>query len=429
MLPRKRFKKIFVLLLIIFFIILFLFGTIVLHNREKMNFYYVLTEKVRKMSSKTIQEGKTYYISSEGTSEDGTDMNNPMSLETANKKTYYGNDKVLFERGDTFYGVCNFNVIASANNMFYIGNYGDENLELPIISGANVVTDSSVWQYYNGLYRIDISDYDNFDEGIKDKANNIYNIAFIVDENDNIYADRKDSLSEITSDFQYSVIDNYLYFRTNNNPTEELGILKIIPRTTLLYLSSNTVLDGLILENAGAHGIVRRTYPMSNVYIQNCILRNIGGSIESDNGTIRYGNGIQFWNQAKNTVVTKCIFKNIYDAAYTLQGDNVTGGFENNICTDCIFINCSYPSEFFVYKDDSVASCTFKNNIYENNLIINQGNGYGFELQCPNQTLRPEPESAVYPERQHSLDEEQAGITIRYKPYQFGYQDKRPILR
>lgn len=377
--PRKKIKK-FLALLIILSVMIFGIMNTLFHKDNELTFYYALNEKARELSNKATQNGKTYYISSNGTSDDGTDINSPMALETASKKTYYGNDKVLFKRGETFYGVCNFNVIADENNMFYLGNYGDETLELPIISGANVIKDSSVWEYYNGLYRIDLSNNDNYSEGIKDNANNIYNIAFIIDENENIYADRRMSIEDVTSNFQYCIDDKYLYFKTDRNPTEELGKLKIIPRTTLLYLSSNTVVDGLIIENAGSHGIVRRTYPMSNVYIQNCIIRNIGGAIQGDIGSTRYGNGIEFWKQAKNTVVTNCIFKNIYDAAYTLQGDDVTGGFENNICTDCIFINCSYPSEYFVYKDDSVESCTFKNNMYINNLIINQGHGYGYDF-------------------------------------------------
>ncbi len=36
----------------------------------------------------------------------GKDKNEPMSLETANQKTFYTNDKILFKRGDIFLWIC-----------------------------------------------------------------------------------------------------------------------------------------------------------------------------------------------------------------------------------------------------------------------------------------------------------------------------------
>lgn len=350
------------------------------NNNELINEEEItrLMEKAKYMETNVIETGKTYYIASNGTSSDGTDINNPMSLKAASKKTYYGNDRVLFKRGDTFYGVSNFNVMASKENMFYLGNYGDENSELPIISGANILTNKEAWKYENGLYKIDLSNNDIFSDGIKEKAGNSYNIAFIKDENEKIYSDRKNTIEEITTDYQFACVNNYLYIKTKQNPSLELGKIKIVPATTLLYLSSNTVVNGLIIEDAGIHGIVRRTYPISNVCIMNCILRSIGGAMEGNSKDTRYGNAIEFWNQAKDTVVTNCIFKDIYDAAYTLQGSNVTYGFENNVCKENIFINCSYPTEFFMYKDSAVKQCNFRNNSVDKNIIINQGHGFGY---------------------------------------------------
>ena len=70
------------------------------------------------------KEIKTYYVSADGISNDGTDINNPMSLNEANKKTYYGNEKVLFKRGDTFYGVINFNVEATEEKIMVLAAGG-----------------------------------------------------------------------------------------------------------------------------------------------------------------------------------------------------------------------------------------------------------------------------------------------------------------
>lgn len=145
-------------------------------------------------------------------------------------------------------------------------------------------------------------------------------------------------------------------------------------------MNSNTIIDGITIRDTGAHGMAKKDYPIENVIITNCVIENIGGSYINDDGD-RYGNGIEFWHQAKNTVVRKCIFKNIFDSAYTLQGSEVVDGFYNNLCEENIFINCTYPIEMSCHNGNSIENCYFENNIVKNNIIINQGQGYGYETR------------------------------------------------
>ena len=108
-------------------------------------------------------KGTTYYISNNGTSSIGTDINDPMSLDMANTKTFYGGDRVLFRKGDIFFGKINFNVEADEDNMFYIGSYGDQNLERPIITTSYYITNVEAWQKKDhDLYMIDLSNRNNF---------------------------------------------------------------------------------------------------------------------------------------------------------------------------------------------------------------------------------------------------------------------------
>lgn len=76
-------------------------------------------------SNNQIDGGTTYYISANGTSVIGTDIEQPMSLKTANTKTFYGKDKILFKAGDIFYGDIDFNIDTSNGEMIYIGSYGE----------------------------------------------------------------------------------------------------------------------------------------------------------------------------------------------------------------------------------------------------------------------------------------------------------------
>ena len=317
------------------------------------------------------KEIKTYYVSADGISNDGTDINNPMSLNEANKKTYYGNEKVLFKRGDVFYGVINFNVEATEEKMFYIGTYG-EGEEKPIISGANIL---------ENLYKIDLSNYSNF-YGIGRTYWEPYNIGFLEDENGNIYGKRKKSKELLEDENDFYCENNYLYIKSIINPSQKFGRIKFVSRNNLVRISSNTIITGLNIQDTGAHGIVKKGNELKNVYIYNCIIQNIGGSVQTASTFTRYGNGIEFWNQAENTLVEKCIIKNIYDGAYTVQGNTTLTGFQNNVCRNNIFINCTYDIELFAYnKTDTSLKAKMKNQLIENCISINQGKGWGYTVR------------------------------------------------
>lgn len=327
------------------------------------------------------KEIKTYYVSADGISNDGTDINNPMSLNEANKKTYYGNEKVLFKRGDVFYGVINFNVEATEEKMFYIGTYG-EGEEKPIISGANILVNSNAWLYdEENLYKIDLSNYSNF-YGIGRTYWEPYNIGFLEDENGNIYGKRKKSKELLEDENDFYCENNYLYIKSIINPSQKLGRIKFVSRNNLVRISSNTIITGLNIQDTGAHGIVKKGNELKNVYIYNCIIQNIGGSVQTASTFTRYGNGIEFWNQAENTLVEKCIIKNIYDGAYTVQGNTTLTGFQNNVCRNNIFINCTYDIELFAYnKTDTSLKAKMKNQLIENCISINQGKGWGYTVR------------------------------------------------
>lgn len=379
MIPKRKWHK----LLIIFFI--FLLITIFIYkifsnwditqsnNKEISN----LIKTAEYMQENKVISGITYYVSQDGTSTSGTDINNPMSFETANNKKYYGGDKVLFKRGDIFYGIFDFDVNADKDNLFYVGSYGDENLEKPRINGSAVLVNLDAWEYENGLYKLDMSNEKNF-SGIKNELKGTYNVGSFIDENGKVHGNRKNTKELLKKNFDFYCKDAYLYLKCDSNPGKLLGKISITFQNKLVNVSSNMILDGIIIENTGVHGIVKKQHPISNVCIIDCVIQNIGGSYSS-NG--RYGNGIEFWHQAKDTIVKNCIIRNVYDAGYTCQGNSVTDGFYNNVCTDNVFINCSYAFEFFCHKNYTYENIHFKGTVVEHNIVINQGKGWGFEAR------------------------------------------------
>ena len=71
-------------------------------NELELVTYKEMYQKNAVKESELINRKTTYYVSSTGTSSKGTDEKDPMSYETAQKKTYMSGDTILFKRGETF---------------------------------------------------------------------------------------------------------------------------------------------------------------------------------------------------------------------------------------------------------------------------------------------------------------------------------------
>ena len=375
MLPNKKRRK---LLIIIFFIIIFIiiksfYGV----KKVEESGIDILREKIKYAESSEKIGGTTYYVSSTGTSDDGTDINNPTSIEKLAKKNFYDNDKILFKRGDIFFGPFLLGGIFNKGELVYIGSYGDESLEKPIISGASILENTDAWEYKNGLYILDLTKNENF-SGISDEYKVDYNVGFFRDEYGNIYGNRKKSLELLEKDGDFYIENGLLYLKYGKDPKENLGKIRIAYNNRLFILHANILMSGLIFEDTGGHAIWGMPI---NSCIKDCIIRNVGGSYTNISEGTRHGNGIEFWNCAKNTIVENCIIQNVYDAGYTLQGSGVTDGFYNNIFQNNILINCTYPIELSCHNNLETSNVKFENNKINNNIIINQGQGFGYETR------------------------------------------------
>jgi hypothetical protein len=123
----------------------------------------------------------------------------------------------------------------------------------------------------------------------------------------------------------------------------------------------------------------------NDIRIRNCDFSFIGGAdFYGGSGTVRYGNGVQFWNNAHDNIVERCTFNQIYDAAITAQGID-DAGFEvyNLYFRNNVINNSEYSFEYWELYELSRA-----HNIYfENNTCMNAGGGWGH-------SQRPDPNGA-----------------------------------
>ena len=347
------------------------------NNEVEIVTYNTMYEKFAKRESTIKNDKKTYYVSSDGTSDDGTDINNPISLETLNKKrNIKTGDTILFKSGDTFFGTLNISINNVDNEYVTISNYGEGNL--PTISTYKYI--SNGWEKYNdNIYRIDIENTDNY-IGYTSNSTLAFNVGFLEDDNGNNYYNKKVSIDSLGSKYDfYSDGSKYLYMYIENDPYVELGNLKAVVRSNLMSLSSNMKISNIRFAYTGGHALEGASTDEENIIISNCIIENIGGSYlysSSLTNDTRYGNGIEFYgSNAKNITITDNIFRNIYDVAFTIQGNSGSG--KNVIVKNNVFINNSQDSEIW----ESGTATGVESYEFTNNISINQGRGWGYEAR------------------------------------------------
>ena len=150
-----------------------------------------------------------------------------------------------------------------------------------------------------------------------------------------------------------------LYLRCDwGNPGEYFDSLEMSKREEHVILESGTIFvtfDNLSFMYSGACSIA--TFGATGTTVQNCTFEWIGGSLQSHDGTTRYGNGFQNWGSCLNLTVKDCYMNQIYDSAITTQfgGDNVsqvdgftvTGNVIDRANTSVEFFNTGNPENFY----------------------------------------------------------------------------------
>lgn len=135
---------------------------------------------------------------------------------------------------------------------------------------------------------------------------------------------------------------------------------------------SYIIYTNLDLRYGGSHGI--GGIGTSHIVVRDCDLSFIGGGLHSvaASGPVRYGNGIEFWDSARDNLVDSCRLWEIYDAALTNQG--LGKNIQSNIrYVNNIIWNCEYSFEYWNRPEDSVTEEIY----FENNTCVNAGHGWG----------------------------------------------------
>ncbi len=305
----------------------------------------------------------TYYISiSTGNdSNSGTLASLPWkTLNKVNSFSFSPGDSILFKRSEIWRGQLTPQS-GNLSNRIYYGAYS--NGTNPTILGSLNFSNLSDWTNIGGnIWKCNTTFSTDIGNILFDNATNVgvkkWNLIDL----------------QIQDDFWFDLTTNELSLYSTSNPASIYSEIELALRKDIIN-QQNTgyiIYEYLSVKYGGAHGFGGGN--TTNIAIKSCEISYIGGGDLNMDGTIRYGNGVEFWGNASNNTVEKCKIWEIYDTGLTNQNHTTTATQQNIKYQNNIIWNCGLSS--FEYWNRPSTSTT--SNIYfENNTCINVGYGWG----------------------------------------------------
>lgn len=294
-------------------------------------------------------EGKNYYS--------GKSQKNPWrSLRNVNSMNLEPGDSVLFKRGDVWRGQLIPKTSGTANHLIYFGAYGIGSK--PLFLGSVNKSDPNEWkEYKQGIWRTKLS-----------IANDVGNII-IHDKAD--LACKRTTLRKLKNKNDFYSEKNQLYWLSSVNPAIQHNNIELALTKNIVHVLGKKYLifDNLAVRYGGGHGFSCTN--TENITIKSCDISYIGGGYLAIGE--RYGNGIEFWGDAKNNIVEQNHVHQIYDNAMTNQASK--GKQENIIYRNNFISNCELPFSYW-NKGERKDSYT-KNIFFVNNTSIYAGDTWG----------------------------------------------------
>ena len=290
------------------------------------------------------------------------------TLRKASSISTRGDVVLNLQRGNIWYESLDTEQYAFMRNSLTIKPYGQG--DMPTIRGCFKFTYNAISSVNNNIYAIDLSKCDGSKSTDRD-------IGFIYNKTTNkVYRKKKESKTELISNYDYFVDGDILYIYLDNSPKDEL----YFPHNSIgvSNLSYNSTLTGIRIELHGSLGVAttNTNNASKNININNCVIDLIGGShISSGNGSlIPMGNGIQIFKGCENVKIYNNTIKRCYDVGFTCQGfDSIWKDIDvfNNI-----FEENGQSFEIWLSNTEGNTNHGIFNLNFRNNICKNNGNGW-----------------------------------------------------
>lgn len=261
--------------------------------------------------------------------------------------------------------------------------------EKPVICGFKILKDTALWvQENNGVWSIDLSDESKFDGYKKTNSRHEYtvnNVGVIYDSKfDKLYGhlvNNYDSLKR-NGDFYMSnqhCMDYFkkypfskLYWKIERNP-RKMGNLAFSMYDVGITSMNNCTIRNIAVIGFSIHGITG----CNNCLIEKCQIDLIGGAvfIRDKEPWCRYGNGVEFWQNASGNYVTECLISRTFDCATTIQGNPICKVIvKNNHFVKNRIYHCRQAFEHFLNDQGKNYGSQYENCSFIDNIAFEMGN-------------------------------------------------------
>jgi hypothetical protein len=310
-------------------------------------------------------------------SQNGSDMASGLSeksawrsLEKVNGADLKPGDIVKFARGGLWRGSLQSKSGAAGAPVTYTC-FGPEDLPKPRFYGSLPLSKPSDWEKMEtNLWRTVQPVTEQKQGTLSDVGNLIFN-----GKSAGVKCWSKEQLKK-NGCFWFDSATGYLWLFSAVNPAEKFSEIEAALRSDHVVdisEANHVVFSDLDVRYGAAHGFGGDNN--SFITIRGCDISWIGGGVQfmqPDGNPVRFGNGIEFWENARNHLVEGCRIWEIYDAALTNQGAakneqrNIT--YRNNVIW-----NSEYSFEYW----NNPKGSTSDNIVFTNNMCYNAGYGWG----------------------------------------------------
>eukprot|EP00768_Dysnectes_brevis_P006270 gnl/Dysnectes_brevis/4869_a6753_748.p1 GENE.gnl/Dysnectes_brevis/4869_a6753_748~~gnl/Dysnectes_brevis/4869_a6753_748.p1 ORF type:complete len:465 (-),score=86.63 gnl/Dysnectes_brevis/4869_a6753_748:80-1474(-) len=260
----------------------------------------------------------TYYIDSDSGSDSNTGLSETLALKSLshfNSITLRDGDSVLLKRGSVFRGNLHLPSVPRLrfrdSATITVTAYGSSSGANPVVLGSvdafslsNDVTGTTV--RFQLQYGFDIG-----------------NVVMTLSSDPSTYIFGKKL-------FEHNLLENYDYFYNPDDDSLSILLPYALSSFALFELAvtshlieivrgRNIDISDIDFKFGAAHGI-SMSDRSSLVSIHDCSFSYLGGGRLGNTGTRRFGNGVEFWGGASDSIVTRCTFSEIFDTAVTNQG-------------------------------------------------------------------------------------------------------------
>lgn len=182
-------------------------------------------------------------------------------------------------------------------------------------------------------------------------------------------------------DYYYDAETNAVTLRMASNPAVLHREVELALRRHIIDQAGRSFVtyEDLCLLYGAAHGIGGGS--TRGIVVRRCDIAYIGGGHHltlPDGRPVRFGNGVEFWSDARDALVEDCRIWEIYDAALTNQGKG-TNTQENIVYRRNTIWNSEYSFEYWNRDEASVT----RGIVFEHNTCVDAGGGWGYG-QRPN---------------------------------------------